>query len=61
MKNALEDHRFFPYIAWTVFIGFAVFVYFTTVNLSKDFEYLSTEIELLEQSASADSSEELHI
>jgi len=43
---ALEDHKVFPFIAWAVFIGFALFVgslavqlYQITESLSKDTAY----------------------
>lgn len=31
----LEQYKAFPYIAWVVFIGFTVFVYGITIELSR--------------------------
>ncbi|MDC1205460.1 hypothetical protein N8083_01270 [Candidatus Pacebacteria bacterium] len=34
MKYTLEGHKLFPYIAWTVVLGFVVFTYTLTIRLS---------------------------
>ncbi|MFN3188104.1 MAG: hypothetical protein ACK42D_00960 [Candidatus Paceibacteria bacterium] len=34
-KHSLERHRFFPYIAWTMVIGFSIFVYTIVQDLRK--------------------------
>ncbi len=44
-KHALEKHRFFPYIAWTLVIGFAFFVYTIVIDLKE------TSLELSETTA----------
>ncbi len=52
MKNTLEKHKIFPIIAWLLFIGFAAFVFFLTVQLQATAEELSlktsTNIEALQ-------------
>jgi hypothetical protein len=39
-KHSLERHPFFPYIAWTIVIGFALFVY----TIVQDLLVISAEI-----------------
>ena len=35
MNNTLERHKFFPYIAWSLVIGFVVFTYSLTIQLTQ--------------------------
>jgi hypothetical protein len=35
MKYVLEQHRFFPYVAWTLVIGFVIFTYTLTIQLTQ--------------------------
>ena len=35
MKFVLEQHRFFPYVAWTLVIGFVIFTYTLTIELTQ--------------------------
>ena len=43
MKHSLETHRAFPAIAWATFIGFAVFVFYLTIELQTTTENLSAQ------------------
>jgi len=36
MKNTLESYKLFPFIAWSLVIGFALFVYFLTVHVGAE-------------------------
>lgn len=49
MNNTLESSKFFPYIAWALVIGFALFTYFLTVRVQGELTGLSTSVERLEQ------------
>ncbi|MFZ2253436.1 MAG: hypothetical protein WAW13_04725 [Minisyncoccia bacterium] len=49
MNNSLESSKFFPYIAWTVVIGFALFTYMLTVRLQTELSDISSGVERLEQ------------
>lgn len=40
MNFTLEQHKFFPVIAWTVFIGFALFV----GNLALELYHVTSEL-----------------
>ncbi|MCU0678336.1 MAG: hypothetical protein MUF19_01965 [Candidatus Pacebacteria bacterium] len=48
-KRALESYRIFPYIAWTLVIGFALFVYQITVETTRAAADLSERTNHLEQ------------
>jgi hypothetical protein len=48
-KRALESYRFFPYLAWTLVIGFALFVYQLTVETSQKIASLGEQTQYLEQ------------
>lgn len=41
MNFVLEKHRFFPYIAWTLVIGFVIFTYTLTIELTQATDTLS--------------------
>lgn len=41
-ERTLEKYRFFPYVAWAVFIGFALFVYSLVLELQATAEALVT-------------------
>ena len=43
MNFVLEKHKFFPYIAWTLVIGFVVFTYTLTIELTEATEQLSSQ------------------
>lgn len=49
MNNSLESHKFFPYIAWIVVIGFALFTYTLTTRLNQEITQISSDVERLEQ------------
>jgi len=49
MNHALENHRFFPVIAWLLVIGFAIFTYLLTIQLQKELSTISSGVERLEQ------------
>ncbi len=40
-KHAIERHRFFPYVAWFLVIGFSLFVY----AVIKDLRAVSAELQ----------------
>jgi len=43
MQNSLEKHKTFPVIAWGLFIGFAVFVFFLATQLQATAEDLALQ------------------
>jgi len=43
MKHTLEGHKFFPYIAWTLVIGFVLFTYTLTIRLTEATNSLETK------------------
>jgi len=43
MDKSLESHKFFPWIAWVVVIGFAIFTYALTVSVQADIDYIVDE------------------
>ena len=40
MKHSLESHKAFPAVAWVTFIGFAIFVFYLTIELQATTENL---------------------
>lgn len=50
MKNTLERHRFFPYIAWATVLSFAYFTYTLAINLQNDLDHLNQSVVRVEQS-----------
>ncbi len=48
MNNALERHKFFPYIAWTTVILFALFVGHLTMTISQQISSLGERAVTLE-------------
>ncbi len=48
MNNTLEGHKLFPYIAWTLVIGFALFTYSLTMRFQADLEEIATGINRIE-------------
>ncbi len=49
MKNTLESSKFFPIIAWTLVVGFAVFTYFLATNVQSELSNITTSVERLEE------------
>ena len=49
MEHTLEKHKFFPYIAWTTVIAFAVFTYSLATNLQTSFDTLDEKARYQEQ------------
>jgi hypothetical protein len=49
MNNTLESNKLFPYIAWALIVGFAVFTYMLTVRLQNDLSTVDSGIEDLDQ------------
>ncbi len=49
MNHALENHRFFPVVAWLLVIGFATFTYLLTTHLQKELSTIGGSVEQLEQ------------
>jgi hypothetical protein len=48
MHNTLESHKFFPYVAWSIVIGFALFTYFLTVSVQSELSTIGDGVERLE-------------
>lgn len=48
MHNTLESQRIFPIIAWSVVIGFALFVYTLTLQLKAELNSIGDGIQRLE-------------
>ncbi len=48
MNHTLESYRIFPYIAWVLVIGFAVFTYMLTTNLQAELGDVDNSIEAME-------------
>ena len=53
MNNTLESHKFFPYIAWTLVIGFALFTYMLAMELRGNVGSLGDRVDDLEERVSA--------
>lgn len=49
MNNTLESHKLFPYIAWAIVIGFAVFVYTLTLRVQNELEVIGDGVSRLEE------------
>ncbi len=49
MNNTLESHKLFPYVAWTIVIGFAIFTYMLTLRVQTDLEEIGDGVQRLEQ------------
>ncbi len=49
MNNTLESHKFFPYIAWTLVIGFAIFTYSLTMQFKTELTNIGDGVDRLEQ------------
>lgn len=41
-ERTLEKYKAFPYVAWVLFIGFAIFVYTLVIELQETAESLAT-------------------
>ncbi len=48
MGHTLESYKIFPYIAWILFIGFALFTYALTMRFEEELDDISSGIERLE-------------
>lgn len=55
MRFILEQHRFFPFIAWTVCIGFALFVLGLALQLQETSAHLADKNDALERVVQDDS------
>lgn len=49
MNNSLESSKFFPYVAWTVVVLFALFTYSLTMRLQSELSNINNGIDRLEQ------------
>ncbi len=47
-KHSLEQYRLFPYIAWTIVIAFALFVYTLTLTLQEAKTELASNVARLQ-------------
>ncbi len=48
MNHTLESYRIFPYIAWALVIGFAVFTYILTVRLQENLNNVDSSLSDIE-------------
>ncbi len=48
MNHTLESYRIFPFIAWTLVIGFAVFTYMLTVRLQENLSNVDSSLSDIE-------------
>ncbi len=48
MHNTLESHKFFPFVAWGLVIGFAGFTYMLTVNVQRELGQIGDGVARLE-------------
>ena len=48
MNNTLESNPIFPYVAWAVVIGFALFTYTLTLNLNAEVALIAIDIDAIE-------------
>ena len=48
MGHTLESYKVFPYIAWALVVGFALFTYLLTVRVSEEISGIGTNIQDLE-------------
>lgn len=49
MNHTLESHKFFPFIAWGLVIGFGLFTYFLAVRMQEELTGISVSVERLEE------------
>ena len=49
MNHTLESYKFFPHIAWTLVVGFAIFTYMLTTRVQSDINKLGNGVERLER------------
>ena len=49
MNNSLESSKFFPYVAWTTVVLFALFTYSLTMRLQSELSNINNGIDRLEQ------------
>ncbi|MCA9362185.1 hypothetical protein KC906_02325 [Candidatus Kaiserbacteria bacterium] len=47
--KALESYRIFPYVAWILTIGFAIFAYTVTLQLKAEIEELKVQTQYLQE------------
>lgn len=45
MNNTLESYPIFPYVAWTIVIGFALFTYTLVLNLEAELDVINVNVE----------------
>ncbi len=48
MNHSLETYKVFPFVAWGLVIGFAIFTYFLTVRVSEEIASIDTNVSDLE-------------
>lgn len=48
MQHTLESYKVFPYVAWALVIGFALFTYTLTRQLEREFSAFDTDIASIE-------------
>ena len=55
--KALESYKIFPVLAWTLVIGFAIFVYNIAMDLKDTADRLGAQADLLEQKSRSSAGE----
>lgn len=48
MHNTLESYRIFPYVAWTLVIGFSLFTVLLTKQLEQEFDEIDIAVTNIE-------------
>lgn len=48
MNNTLESSKFFPYVAWTLVIGFSLFTYSLTMRVNDELTDISESVNRVE-------------
>jgi len=56
-NRSLETSGLFPYVAWTVMVGFALFVYKITLDLQDVVSNLQTQTQQLQERINTDPKE----
>jgi hypothetical protein len=48
MNNTIESSKFFPYVAWTLVIGFSLFTYSLVVRVNDELTDISESVSRVE-------------
>ncbi len=53
MHNTLESSKVFPYIAWSIVVGLALFTYTLTLHLKVELEEIDNNVQNIEMKLNA--------